>query len=154
GNYAGVTVERRVGDWAPAGGQAVRLVDLPGLYELAGDGLEEWIAASTLLGLRADTPRPDAALLVLDVTMIERGLHLVGEVMALGIPAVVALNMADLAGPEGVTVDGEGLAAALGLPVVNISARRGEGIDALAEAVTAARNALADLPRDPAAGAL
>lgn len=154
GNYAGVTVERRVGDWAPAGGPSVRLVDLPGLYELAGDGLEEWIAASTLLGLRADTPRPDAALLVLDVTMIERGLHLVGEVMALGIPAVVALNMADLAGPEGVTVDGEGLAAALGLPVVNISARRGEGIDALAEAVTAARNALADLPRDPAAGAL
>ncbi|MCL4676427.1 MAG: ferrous iron transport protein B, partial [Pararhodobacter sp.] len=154
GNYAGVTVERRVGDWTPTAGAPIRLVDLPGLYELAGDGLEEWIAAGTLLGLRIDTPRPDAAILVLDVTMIERGLHLVGEVMALGIPAVVALNMADLAAPEGVTVNADALAAALGLPVVSISARRGEGLGALAAAIEHARAALVDLPRTDAAGAV
>lgn len=154
GNYAGVTVERRVGDWIPVGGAPIRLVDLPGLYELAGDGLEEWIAAGTLLGLRTDTPRPDAAILVLDVTMIERGLHLVGEVMALGIPAVVALNMADLAAPEGVTVDADGLAATLGLPVVSVSARRGEGLDALAATVARARTAQTGLRRTEASGAI
>lgn len=154
GNYAGVTVERRVGEWQPDGAETIRLVDLPGLYELAGDGLEEWIAAGALLGLRLDTPRPDAAIVVLDVTMIERGLHLVAEVMALGIPAVIALNMADIAGSEGVTVDADGLAATLGLPVLPISARRGEGITELAAAVTAARTSLRDRPRGDAPGAV
>lgn len=147
-NYAGATVEQRLGVWPTRSGP-VQVLDLPGLYELAGAGAEEWIAATALLNLRTDTPPVTAAVVVTDVTTVERGLQLLAEVLALGLPTVVALNMADLAQAEGITVDRSGLATTLGVAVVEISARRGKGIEELEAAVTDLLSASS--PRDPTA---
>lgn len=137
GNYPGVTVEHRTGAWRMPDGSDLKLVDLPGLYELGGSGREEALSAESLLGWHDDLAAPAAAIVVVDVTTIERGLQLVAEVRAVGMPFVLALNMADIAEQEGVQVDRDKLSAALGATVVTISARQGQGLEALATAVRA-----------------
>ena len=134
-NYAGATVEKRTGVWQLPDHLDIHLIDLPGLYELSGAGIEEWIAASTVLNLRDDGATVDGAIVVVDVTALERGLVLVGEVLALGVPAILAINMIDIAAVEGVFIDRKKLESELGIPVVEISARRDLGIDSLAAAV-------------------
>ncbi len=133
-NFPGTTVEHRLGG-AVIAGRAVRLLDLPGLYGLGGGTPEERAASAALRGELAGVPRPRAVLVVLDATNLSRNLYLAGQVRELGLPVVVALNMIDLARREGLEVDADALAGELGVPVVAVSARTGEGLEALRAAL-------------------
>ena len=130
-NFPGTTVSHRIGAMARNGGH-VNLVDLPGMYSLQATTPEEKIAADAVLGGANGTPRPDAAIVVADATNLERNLFLASQVLEHDIPVVLALNMIDVAKAEGLHIDIDGLARELGCPVVPVSARTGEGLDALA----------------------
>jgi ferrous iron transport protein B len=96
-NYAGVTVERKEGRLTTPGGRELRLLDLPGAYSLHARSPDEAVTVSVLNGRAAGEKRPDAVVCVVDATNLRRHLRLVLAVKRLGIPCVVALNMADLA---------------------------------------------------------
>jgi ferrous iron transport protein B len=134
-NISGTTVEQRVGK-AAVDGQTLHLIDLPGMYSLSDTSPEQKIARQALMGEVQGQPRPQAVLLLLDATNIQRNLLLAGQVVELGLPTVVALNMCDLAQRSGIEVDTDALSADLGCPVVAISARTGEGIPELCNALT------------------
>ncbi len=136
-NYPGVTVERHAGTLRLAGGDA-QLVDLPGTYSLAAQSPDEMVAVDVLLGRIADLGRPAVVMVVVDASNLRRNLYLASQVLELDIPAVIALNMMDLAGAKGIAIDAEGLAAELGVPVVPLVASRDEGIDALRLALSEA----------------
>ena len=104
---------------------------MPGTYSLTPKSPDEEVARDVLLGLRADTPAPDAVLIVVDASNLERNLYLATQILELGLPAVVALNMTDVAAAAGKAVDAGQLAHDLGCPVFPIIAVRGEGLDAL-----------------------
>src|SRR5271167_2544007 len=95
GNYPGVTVEQRVGLLAGADHE-IRIIDLPGVYSLTPYSDDERVAVNVLTGKMDGMPRPDAVLLVLDVTHLSRHLVLAAPVIALGLPTLVLLNMADV----------------------------------------------------------
>ena len=126
-NISGTTIEQRVGK-TTIDGQAVQLIDLPGMYSLSDTSPEQKIARQALMGEIQGQSTPQAVLLLLDATNIQRNLLLAGQVVELGLPTVVALNMCDLARRAGIEIDTEALGAELGCPVVPISARTGEGI--------------------------
>ncbi|HMQ73256.1 MAG TPA: ferrous iron transporter B [Rubrivivax sp.] len=130
-NYAGVTVERVEGRLATAGGRVLRLLDLPGAYSLYPRSPDERVTRDVLMGHAAGEKRPDLVLCVVDAANLRRHLKLVMAALRLGLPCVVALNMADRAERLGLAVDAEALAAELGVPVVRTVATSGEGIDAL-----------------------
>jgi ferrous iron transport protein B len=134
-NYPGVTVDKKSGPFRAIPGATV--LDLPGTYSLAARSPDEAVAADVLLGRRDDTPRPDAVVVVTDASNLERNLYLASQVLETGVPAVLALNMMDTARERGHEIDVAALSSALGLPVVPVVASRGEGLDALAEAVRA-----------------
>lgn len=127
-NYAGVTVDAMEGPVGLAGGQA-RVVDLPGTYSLVPTSADEAIVERVLLGDGA-TP-PDAVLVVLESTNLRRNLFLLTEVLDLGRPVVVALNMIDEARRAGLDVPTKRLAELTGATVVETVATTGEGLDAL-----------------------
>lgn len=145
GNYSGVTVERREGDlsrrFGVEGGSAVRLMDLPGIYSLSPISEDEVVALGALVGpasakgaaANGDTPgdshepRPDVVLLVIDASNLARNLYLALQVLELGVPLVIALNMVDVARRAGLPVHPETLRAELGVPVIPTVARTGEG---------------------------
>jgi ferrous iron transport protein B len=129
-NFPGTTVEQRIGK-ATLGRQEVLLVDLPGLYGLGSSAPEEKLAADALRGRLAGQPVPDAVLVVVDATNLERNLFLAGEVLELKRPVIIALNMMDMAERENIRIDVEKLRAELGCVVVPVSARNGRGIDEL-----------------------
>ncbi len=129
-NFPGTTVERRTGR-VTLGGQVVQLLDLPGLYSLAAATPEEKLARDTLDGKVPGQLRPTAVILIVDSTNLERNLYLVSQVLELGIPTVVALNMSDLAGRMGIYVDAKELGDELGCPVVPMTARTGWGVERL-----------------------
>ncbi|MFM2247571.1 MAG: hypothetical protein RL071_3645 [Pseudomonadota bacterium] len=132
GNYPGVTVDRRE---APMSGGGARLLDVPGCYSLAARSAEEQIALSALLGLRGEE-RPALCVVVADATQLPRTLYLGVQLRELGLRCVVALNMADeLTGPP---PDTAAVGAVLGCPAVLVSARTGQGLDALRGAMRAA----------------
>jgi ferrous iron transport protein B len=133
GNYPGVTVEKRIGRVAFPGAPDAILVDLPGVYSLTPRSEDERIANEVLHGRVAGISRPDAILLVLDVTNLSRHLVLAASVLALGVPTLVVLNMADDLLSRGGSVDVEALARRLGAPVALASAVRGEGLDPVRE---------------------
>lgn len=135
GNYSGVTVERREGDLARRFGEPtgpLRLVDLPGIYSLSPVSEDEAVALQTLA---AATSAPDAVLLVLDASNLARNLYLALQVLELGLPLVIALNMVDVARRAGLAVEPAMLGAALGVPVLPTVARTGEGAAALVAAL-------------------
>jgi ferrous iron transport protein B len=132
-NFAGTTLERRVGTMQ-LGGRKVHVEDLPGLYALHSANAEERIAQDSLRGA-AGSPAPAGAVVVVDATNLARNLYLVSQVRQLEVPVVVALNMTDLAEREGVRVDAAALSRELGAPVVPVSARTGDGLAALREAL-------------------
>ena len=142
GNYPGVTVDRRSGLVklpVEGGGPPVvaELVDIPGAYSLAARSAEEQIAIAALLGLEGN-PRPALVLLVVDATQIQRNLYLALQVLELGLPAVIAINLIDEAGDD--PPDPRALSALFGLPCVATSAATGFGVPklraALREALT------------------
>ena len=131
GNWPRVTVEQRHGQLR--GCPDCRVQDLPGIYTLETDTLDGRITADYLRGGRADL-----IVNVLDATDLERGLPLTVELLSLGVPTVVALNMMDAAKNEGLEIDVPALSRGLGCPVIPISALRRTGMDELKEAMTGA----------------
>ncbi len=129
GNWPGKTVERREGHFGLAG-RSVRLVDLPGTYSLTANSPEEVIAREFIL-----REQPSVVVAVVSAANLERSLYLVAELAALDTPLVVALNMMDMAAQEGVHVEAQVLEAALGLPVVPMTASRAIGVRELLRVV-------------------
>ncbi len=134
GNWPGVTVEKKEGKLKKYDGVVV--TDLPGIYSLSPYTLEEVVARNYLIG-----ERPDAILNIVDGTNLERNLYLTTQLVELGIPVVVAINMMDVVEKNGDKIDIKELSRELAVPVVNISAMKGTGINEAAEAaVNAAKN--------------
>jgi ferrous iron transport protein B len=121
-NYAGVTVERKEGTFRTPAGRAVRVLDLPGLYSLEPQSPDEQVTADLLCGRLPDEPAPEVVVGVLDSTDLRRHLRLALALRRSGLPLVLALNMTDLARNRGARVDVAGLAALLGVPVVETTA--------------------------------
>ncbi len=132
-NFPGVTVEQHTGLAELPDGRVVELIDLPGVYSLSPRSEDEQVAYDVLTGKRTDTPRPEAVLLVLDSTNLGRHLMLAAPILALGLPTLVILNMADDLRRRGGRVDLKALAKELGAPVALVSARQGEGIALVSE---------------------
>lgn len=130
-NFPGVTVERKAGTLA--GAPHVEVVDLPGTYSLTPRSIDERIAYEVLVG-RLEK-EPDVVVCVLDAGNLERNLYVVTQVIDLGLPVIVALNMMDVAEENGLAVDASALENDLGVPVVPITASRGEGIDELKKCI-------------------
>jgi ferrous iron transport protein B len=130
-NYAGVTVERKEGRVTSAAGKTLRLLDLPGTYSLHPRSPDERVTCDVLAGRAKGEKRPDLVVCVLDATNLRRNLRLVLAVRRLGLPIVVALNMADLAARRGLKVDAQALSDQLGLPVVRTVAIHKEGLEEL-----------------------
>lgn len=135
GNFPGVTVDRLSGRMETPSGRELELLDIPGTYSLSAHSPDEAIAVDTLLGRDPAAGNPDVVLLVVDATNLRRNLFLASQVLELGLPTVIALNMVDLARTRGVQVDATGLASALGCPVIPICAAEGEGIGELVNAL-------------------
>ena len=128
-NYPGVTVEKRLGRARLEDGHEVALVDLPGIYSLSPRSEDEQVAHDVLAGTMPDFPRPDAVLLILDSTNLGRHLMLAAPILALGLPTMIVLNMADDLRKRGGEVDAESLTKQLGAPVVLASAAQDQGLE-------------------------
>ena len=160
-NYAGVTVERKIGIARLDGGASVAVIDLPGTYSLDPATPDEQVTLDVLRGQRAGEATPDLVVAVLDATNLRMGLRLVlelrAELGAAGRPLLVALNMADAARAQGLVIDTAKLAAELGCQVVETVAVRGDGHAALRTALQArtsqpaAASTARPIDRDPAA---
>jgi len=133
GNWPGVTVEKKEGSLKRHDG--VTITDLPGIYSLSPYTLEEVVARNYLVG-----ERPDAILNIVDGTNLERNLYLTTQLMDLGIPVVVVINMMDIVRKNGDTINVSALSSTLGCPVLEVSALKNEGLMEAAEAaLTAAK---------------
>ncbi len=130
-NYPGVTVERKEGTAIGQHGEPIRLIDLPGAYSLNPQSPDEEILRDVLLGRRKDTPRPDAVICVIDSTNAERHLYLATQVLELGLPTILVLNMTDLAEENQVRIDPEKLSEKLQVPVIPMRANRRTGLPEL-----------------------
>lgn len=129
GNYPGVTVERKTG--ILAGDPPIEVIDLPGSYSLSPKSVDERIAYDVLTGhLKGEDP-PDLVVCVVDASVLERNLYLVTQVIDLGLPVIVALNMMDAAETTGLDIDVDLLKGRLGVPVIPMVASRNEGIGKL-----------------------
>ena len=136
-NYPGVTVERKTGEWV-ADGKNIHLIDIPGLYSLDATSLDEQIASDVLLGKVTGQATPDAVVVVVDATNLERNLYLVTQLFEFGVPVVVALTMIDLFEKQKHDIDIDRLSGLLSVPVVAVDVSKGRGIDELADAVSEA----------------
>lgn len=130
-NYAGVTVERKEGRLTTPSGRTLRILDLPGAYSLYPRSPDERVTCDVLFGRAAGEKRPDLVVCVVDATNLRRNLRLALAVKRLGLPCVVALNMADLAERRGIKVVAKDLAAELGMPVVSTVAVQSAGAEPL-----------------------
>jgi ferrous iron transport protein B len=131
-NYAGVTVERKEGQFtSDASGRSYKVVDLPGAYSLNAMTPDEAITRDVLFGKQADEALPDVIVLVADATNLRLNLRLVLEVLRLNRPTVLALNMMDVAKKRGLVIDTQRLQAELGIPVIETIAVKPGGGEAL-----------------------
>ena len=135
GNYPGVTVERHVGRASLPSGRPVELIDLPGTYSLDPASPDEAVTRDVLLGRQAGERLPEGIIVVVDASNLDNHLRLAIQLIALGRPTVVALNMVDLAARDGLELDPAGLAEALGVPVVATVAVRRRGLGDLIAAL-------------------
>jgi ferrous iron transport protein B len=149
-NFPGTTIERRSASLL-LGGAAVELVDLPGLYSLNGATPEERVARDHLVGTLSGGRRPDAVVLLVDASNLERNLYLASQALELEIPVIVALNMVDVAERHGIRIDVDRLAAELGCPVLPIVARTGQGVAKLQDRLVALLRERGSLPRPASA---
>ncbi|MFB0613870.1 ferrous iron transporter B [Aurantiacibacter poecillastricola] len=134
-NYPGVTVERKAGRMFLPSGEPVELIDLPGSYSLDSASPDEEVTRQVVQGEFPGEAVPDVLVVVIDAANLEQHLVFAQELIALGRPTVVALNMVDLAERDGLAIDADALSAALGVPVVSTVAVRKRGLDALTEAM-------------------
>jgi len=129
GNWPGKTVEKKEGI-CKRGEREIKVVDLPGTYSLTAYSAEEVIARDFII-----EEKPNAVIAVADAANLERNLYLVVQVLELGVPVVVALNMSDVADSRGIRIDLDKLSQGLnGSPVVRTIANKGEGMDELLQA--------------------
>ncbi|MBC2666030.1 ferrous iron transporter B [Novosphingobium flavum] len=147
-NYPGVTVERKSGRLILPSGEPVELTDLPGSYGLHPTSPDEEVTAKVILGQFPGESAPEVLVIVLDASNLEQHLVFAQEVIALGRPTVVALNMVDLAERDGLVLDPKALQEALGVPVVPTVAVRRRGLDELAAAIAVAEVRAAIDPAD------
>ena len=134
-NYAGVTVERKEGQLVAADGRRMIILDLPGTYSLRARSPDEVITRDAVLGRLAGEVPPDVVICVADATNLRLVLRLALELKAVGRPAVLALNMIDIAERQGLEIDTDRLSAELGMPVIGTVATRRRGIADLVSAV-------------------
>ncbi len=127
GNFPGVTVERKEGTCISQHGQELSIIDLPGAYSLSAQSPDEEVLRDVLLGRRAEMPQPDVVVCVIDASNPQRNLYLASQVLELGLPVIVVLNMTDVAEARDMKIDAAALSRALGVPVVPTCAvtRRG-----------------------------
>jgi len=145
GNWPGVTVEKKEGRLKKH--EDVVITDLPGIYSLSPYTLEEVVARNYLVG-----ERPNAILNIIDGTNLERNLNLTTQLLELGIPVVIAINMIDVVEKNGDKIDKKALSKKLGCPVLSISALKGTGISEAAEAAIEAAKAASPMPRHEFSG--
>ncbi|HUR47214.1 MAG TPA: ferrous iron transport protein B [Candidatus Saccharimonadales bacterium] len=132
GNYAGVTVERKEGRLLGGSREnPVTVIDLPGTYSLSPQSLDEQISRDVLFHRLADVPAPDAIVVVVDASNLQRNLYYATQVIELGYPTILALNMIDVARNNGHEIDAEKLSRKLGVPVVPVVASERKGISEL-----------------------
>ncbi len=131
GNYPGVTVERKAGRLSLADGRPLELVDLPGTYSLDPASPDEQVTRDVVMGRQAGEKRPDALVIVVDAANLDNHLRFALELIALGLPTIVALNMVDLATRDGLELDAAALSRELGVPVIATVAVRKRGLDHL-----------------------
>ncbi len=129
GNWAGKTVDLKSGSFM-VGDTSITLVDLPGTYSLTASSEEERIARNFILH-----EHPDLAIVVVDAANLERSLYLLAEVLLLPVPVILALNMMDVAGQEGIQVEPGVLESALGISVAPMSAAHNQGVEALTQII-------------------
>ncbi|WP_428631503.1 ferrous iron transporter B [Sphingopyxis sp.] len=134
-NYPGVTVERKAGHASFADGRSMSLVDLPGSYSLIPASPDEAVTRDVILGKQEGERQPDALIIVVDAANLDNHLCFALELIALGLPTVVALNMLDLAERDGLTLDPAILSRELGVPVVPTVAVRKRGLTELLAAI-------------------
>ncbi len=131
GNYAGVTVELKKSPFFTTHGQKKWLVDLPGCYSLDGDSPDQLIASRVLLGNDAEIQKPELIVNVVDASALERHLMLSLQLLELGMPTIVVINLVDLAEAQGIRLDLGILSDALGVPVLAIQANTGKDLTQL-----------------------
>src|SRR5687768_11228650 len=138
GNYPGVTVERKEGKLLGVSTDAtIQILDLPGTYSLSPQSLDEQIARDVLFHRISQVPPPNLVAVVVDASNLQRNLYFATQVIELGYPTVVALNMIDVARENGHEIDISGLSKALGVPVVPLVASKGEGVSELRQQMIA-----------------
>jgi len=130
GNFPGVTVEKRSGACALPNGKAAEIIDLPGIYSIYPRSLDERIVSEVLLDHHSPKT-PDKIIVIADATNLKRGLLLLTQIVDVGLPVILALNMMDLVAKAGISYDFHTLSKKLGVPVVPINARNGVGLDEL-----------------------
>jgi len=132
GNYAGVTVERKEGKLLGAPADAsIQVLDLPGTYSLSPNSLDEQISRDVLLNRLPELPPPDLIVVVVDASNLQRNLYYATQVVELGHPTIIALNMVDVAEANGHHIDAPKLSESLGVPVMPIVASNGTGLPEL-----------------------
>ncbi|MFN5869120.1 MAG: FeoB small GTPase domain-containing protein, partial [Akkermansiaceae bacterium] len=137
GNYAGVTVEVKSGETYTPHGKKLQVLDLPGCYSLRAEAgsPDEQIALNALTGKLENQAKPDLVVCVVDASNLERHLQLTLQVIELGLPCVLALNMVDVAEKSGLRLDPAKLSEELGIPVVPMQANTSKGIVELKQAL-------------------
>ncbi len=135
GNYSGVTVEFKSGETFTPHGRKLRVLDLPGCYSLRAQSPDEKVAVDALKGELPGYTKPDLVVCVVDASSLERHLQLVLQVIELGLPVVIALNMVDMAEKAGLRLDPAKLSEELGVPVIPMQASAGKGIIELKQAL-------------------
>jgi len=127
GNFPGVTVDKKTGSYQHADGSTSLIIDLPGIYSLSPKSTDEQVSCEILMN-QAHKHHPDAIVLVLDASNLKRNLFLATQVLDLGIPTLVALNMHDVAEQSGISIHTDKLEELLGVPVLAINAKHGKGL--------------------------
>jgi ferrous iron transport protein B len=139
GNYAGVTVERKEGKLLGTPAKSdIRVLDLPGTYSLSPNSLDEQISRDVLLNRLPELPPPGLIVVVVDASNLQRNLYYATQVVELGHPTLIALNMVDVAEANGQRIDEKKLADALGVPVLPVVASNGAGVPELRAKIIAA----------------
>ena len=139
GNFPGVTVDKKTGYSTLSDGRTAEIVDLPGTYSLYPKSKDESIVFSVLAD-KANPLKPDLVIVILDATNLKRNMLLYTQVADLKIPVIIALNMMDLARKDGIIIDIDLFARKLGVPVIPVAARKGDGIAQLKQAIAFANN--------------
>jgi ferrous iron transport protein B len=132
GNFPGVTVDKKSGFTTLPDGTVVEIMDLPGIYSIYPRSLDERIVSEILLDHRSAS-LPDKIVVVADATNLKRSLLLLTQIADMGLPVMLVLNMMDLVAKAGISYDFNALSKRLGVPVVPVNARKGEGIQELKE---------------------